>query len=231
VQDGGTRYALRGDRALAYRTLNPDAPAGTDLLFMPGVISHVEVLTEEPRLERFLERICAFARVTLMDRAGTGLSDAPDGPLSLEDEVGDLEAVLDAAGAGRAAILAYTTASALAVHAAVARPERVRALVLYAGLHRTLADEGYDWAAEPEERAARIARLIERWGTGSNLDRLAPSMAGDTALRLWLGRLERASNSPGGMRRVSAALAEVDVRALLPQVTVPTLLLHRRTTR
>lgn len=225
--DGRTAYARRGDRAIAYRTLNPDGPAGADLLFLTGMISHVEVLLDEPRLRRFFERIANFARVTLMDRVGTGLSDPLDGPLELAEEVEDVLTVLDAAGAERAAVLGYTSSGGLAVQLAAEHPERVRALVLYAGIYRSVADEDYSWAQEPEQRRATMAGVLERWGTGENLAQIAPSLVGDPVAHEWLGRLERSSASPRAMRALAENFGGVDVRALLPTLRVPTLVLHR----
>jgi len=70
--------------------------------------------------------------------------------------------------------------------------------------------------------------MIRNWGTGANLDRLAPSAAGDDRLRAWLARLERRSSSPGQMQALNDNAASVDVREALPTIRVPTLVLHRR---
>ena len=191
------------------------------------MISNVEVLLESPRLRRFMERVSAFARVTLMDRIGSGLSDPLDRPPDLETEVGDVLAVLDATGAGRAAIMAYTTSAALAVQTAAGHPERVRALVLYAGIYRATADTDYGWARGPEERATALEEMVARWGTGANLERIAPSLAGDVATQEWLGRLERSSASPSAMLALAEAFGSADVREALPTLRVPTLILHR----
>ncbi len=225
--DGRTAYARHGDRSIAYRVLNPDGPADADLVFLPGMISHVEVLMESPRLRRFMERVSAFARVTLMDRVGSGLSDPLEGPPDLTHEAGDVLAVLDAIGATRAALLAYTSSAGLAVQTAGSHPERIRALVLYAGMYRTLADTDYDWAQGPEERAAALDRMMAAWGTGANLARLAPSLAGDQGTQEWLGRLERSSASPRQMRALAEAYGASDVRDVLPTLRVPALVLHR----
>ena len=73
-----TRYAQNGEASLAWTTVG-EGP--TDLLFLPGIISHVEHVWDDPGMAGFLERLCAFARVILMDRRGTGLSDPLDGAL------------------------------------------------------------------------------------------------------------------------------------------------------
>lgn len=222
---GPTAYARRGDAAVAYRVIG-DAPI--DLLFVGGMISHVEVMLEEPGLARWFERMSEFARVILMDRRGTGLSDPlPAGQWPFEDELEDITAVLDAVGSERCAINGYTTGAQLAIHYAATHPERCRALVLYAPMGRTLADDDYGWALTPEERAANLTRMSAEWGTGFNAEAFAPSAAGDVRVREWLGRLERQSMSPGGLVRMIERLSQGDARHLLARIAVPTLILHR----
>src|SRR3954467_10255372 len=175
----------------------------------------------------FLERLCSFARVILMDRRGSGLSDPLDGALPLEDEVDDVIAVMDAASSECAVLLGYLTGGPLAIKVAAEGPERVRALVLYAAVARSLAAPGYDWASDARERSAAFDRMIERWGTGAMLDDIAPSRANDVRLRSWLARLERLSSSPGELRRAARSLTNFDVRDELGELRVPTLILHR----
>jgi class 3 adenylate cyclase len=220
-----TRYARRGDAAIAYQ-VHGDGPF--DLVFLPGLISHIEHLWEEPALARLLDRQAEFARLILMDRRGTGLSDPMGEPLALADEVDDLVAVLQAAGSEQAALHAYTAASPFAIQFAAKHPERTRALILYAGFARTTRSDDLPWLDTPAERDARTRRLIENWGDGSLVDDLAPSAAGDVRLREWLARLQRLSASPGGMAVLTRTLGEVDVRDLLGGLRVPTLVMHRR---
>jgi class 3 adenylate cyclase len=219
-----TRYAQRGETTLAWSAAGHGA---TDLLFLPGIISHVERVWDDPGMAGFLERLCSFARVILMDRRGSGLSDPLDGALALEDEVDDVVAVLDAAGSECAVLFGYLTGGSLAIKVAAERPDRVRALVLYAATARSLAAPGYDWANDACEREAALHRMIERWGTGAMLDEIAPTRAHDTRLRSWLARLERLSSSPGELRRAARSLPDFDVRAELHALRVPTLILHR----
>jgi pimeloyl-ACP methyl ester carboxylesterase len=220
------RYARNGTVTVAW------AATGTgsiDLLFLPGLISHIETFFEEPALARFLEEgLGRFCRVIVMDRRGTGMSDPMQGTLRIEDELADLDAVLDAAGSERAAVLGYTSGGPLAALYAAQRPERIRALVLYAAIARFVAAPGYDWTHDEQQRAETFAEMIRNWGTGANLDRLAPSAAGDDRLRAWLARLERRSSSPGQMQALNDNAASVDVREALPTIRVPTLVLHRR---
>jgi class 3 adenylate cyclase len=217
-----TRYARNADVNLAYQ-VHGDGPI--DLIVISAFISHVEQVWENPGFARFLTRLAQFSRLIIWDRRGSGLSD--DGPLGLEHEVGDVEAVLDAAGSRRAAVLAYNAGGPLAALHAARHPQRVGALVLYASLLHAVRDDDLPWLESEDERARRVGGIIERWGEGTNLDVLAPTAAGDPQLRAWLARLERLAASPGQARRLVAAAARMDVRPALAAIDAPTLVLHR----
>jgi class 3 adenylate cyclase len=226
MEEGRVRWAQSGEANIAFRVLG-DGPI--DLLSLGGITSHIEVMLEEPGLRRWWERLGSIARVILVDRRGLGLSDPIDGDgrLTLDEEVADLDAVLDAAGADRVVVQSYAAGGPLAVQYAHRRPSRTLALVLYASLMVTERDEQAHFADTPEARARRLADLAERWGTGASLDQLAPSVAGDARMREWMARLERQSATPAGFVRVAANLQGVDVRPLMGDLRVPTLILHR----
>jgi class 3 adenylate cyclase/alpha-beta hydrolase superfamily lysophospholipase len=219
-----TRYATSGDVSIAYQ-VHGDGPL--DLLFVPGLFSHLEVLWEEPGVARMFDRLGSLGRLILLDRRGNGMSDAVAEPPSIADELADIDAVLDAAGSERAVLTGYTTGGAYVMQYAVARPERVQALCLYATFARTTRSDDLPWADTPQERAARLQVIFDHWGEGSNAHLLAPSLAGDPAFRAWFARLERLSAGPGQMRMLAGHLGGTDVRALLGRIAVPTLVLHR----
>src|SRR4051794_9617336 len=224
MEEGRVQWAQSGEANIAFRVLG-EGPV--DLVFLGGITSHIEVMLEEPGLRRWWERLGSIARVILVDRRGLGLSDRSSEPLTLADEVADLDAVLDAAGCERVVVQAYAAGGPLAIEYAAQRPDRTLALVLYASIIATERDEEVTWAETPEDRRARIGRLLERWGTGANIEQMAPSVADDARMREWLGRLERQSVTPSGFRRIAENLQGVDVRPHLPNLRVPTLILHR----
>jgi len=217
-----TRYARNGDVNIAYQ-VRGDGPI--DLLFVSAFISHVEHIWEDPGLARFLTRLTGFARLIVMDRRGSGLSD--DGDMDIESEVGDIRAVLDAAGSERAAVLSYAAGGPLAAIFTARHPERISSLVLYACMLRATRDDDMPWLQDSEQRDARFEQLIERWGEGTMIEALAPSAVGDDVMKAWFGRLTRLAASPGRMRRIVEAMAQLDPRPDLPQIAVPTLVLHR----
>jgi hypothetical protein len=69
--------------------------------------------------------------------------------------------------------------------------------------------------------------LESTWGSGAYVDQLAPSVAKDPSFRRWWARFERHIHSPGSLLAFLRLQAGVDVRAVLPSVSSPTLLLQR----
>ena len=103
MTEATTRYAHSHDgTSIAYR-VHGEGPL--DLVLVPGFVSHVELLWEEPAIGRFLRRLASFSRLVVFDKRGQGLSDRPGRPPTLEESMDDLAAVMDAAGIERAAIL------------------------------------------------------------------------------------------------------------------------------
>jgi class 3 adenylate cyclase len=220
-----TQYARSGDVNVAFQVYG-DGPI--DLLFNVGLISHLDVLWEEPAVVRTIERLGSLARVILMDRRGTGLSDPIAGAVPIEEEIEDVGAVLDAAGSERAVLYGYTASGPYILRYAAVHPERVRAVILYAPMAVPLRDEEAPFAPTAEERARNQAFLEERWGQGANAEVMGPAARSDPRVRQWFARLERLGASPGGMRLLQANFERSDPRDVLDRIRVPTLLLHRK---
>jgi class 3 adenylate cyclase len=221
-----TRYARSGDATIAYQVAG-DGPL--DLLFMTGWISQVEQLWEAPALRRLLERLATFSRLILFDRRGTGLSDGIKEPYTVEQEVEDALAVLDATGSERAGVFTYGLGGPVGALLTAEHPERVGALIMYASVARTIWAHDYDWAMTIDDRAQWIDQTVAVWGEvgGPGLPMLAPSMAGDPTLSNWFARLQRLAASPSAARVLLNAAADLDVREALPRIRVPTLVMHR----
>jgi len=221
-----TRYASSGGVSIAYQVAGEGA---IDLLFLPGWISQIEHLWELPANRRFLDRIAGFCRLILFDRRGSGLSDRALGELTLEQEVDDAIAVLDAAGSDQAALLTYATGGGVGAALAAHHPERVRALIMYSSVARSTWAPDYDWAMTPQERERMADATAGLWGHVDNpvLAQMAPSMVGDAAMAEWFARLQRLAAGPAEARALTAIWATLDVRDLLGQIDVPTLVMHR----
>lgn len=222
--DSRTRYALSGDLHIAYHA----AGGGPDLLYVPTWVSQVEELAAEPRMAAFIERLCTFSRLISFDRRGSGLSDPVIGAPALEEQIDDILAVMEAVGSQRTALVASLEGGPLAMTFAASHPKKVSALILYATFARTRWAEDYDFVPRDSERSDRLDGVIAQWGRGGIPMALAPSRAGDPAFEQWAGRMERYAASPGTIRRMFEAIGQTDVRHVLPAISVPTLVMHRR---
>lgn len=220
-----TRYARSGALSIAYRTAG-DGPL--DLVYVPTWVGQVEVLTEEPSIAAFIDRLCSFSRLISFDRRGSGLSDPWDGMAALEDQMDDVLAVMHAAGSERAALMGSLEGGPLAMLFAATYPERVGALILYATFARGTRAEGYGFAYSEAERAVKFGALVDQWGNGATPASLAPSRASDPEFLEWCGRMERYAASPGVIGKIFDAVGQTDVRDVLPSIRVPTLVMHRR---
>src|SRR5881398_1041486 len=165
-----TRYVRSGDVHIAYQVVG-DGPR--DLVYVPTWISQVEHLWEEPRIARYFRRLASFSRLIMFDRRGSGLSDPVMRAPTLEEQMDDVVAVMDAAGSERAALFAWLEGGAMALMFAATHPERTGALMLYEAMPRMSWAPDYDWAIRNEER--RQALLADDWGDGSRILALAPS--------------------------------------------------------
>jgi class 3 adenylate cyclase len=218
------RYAKSGDLHIAY-AIQGDGPM--DLVWVPPWISQVEYLWAEPSLERVLGRLTQFARVITFDRRGSGLSDPFFGAPTLEEQMDDVLAVMDAAGSEDAAICGTLEGGPMASLFAATHPDRTNALVLYATFARATWAPDYDWAWPAEQRDREMADLVEHWGEGLIASAVAPSKRGEPGFMEWAGRLERLAASPATIRRLVSLIGEFDVRDVLPSIRVPTLVMHR----
>jgi pimeloyl-ACP methyl ester carboxylesterase/DNA-binding CsgD family transcriptional regulator len=223
------RYARADDGvAIAYSTFG-DGPI--TFVFVSPLISQLEIAWEEPAFEQFMTRLAVGARVILFDRRASGLSDqsaSTADELELSQLARDVVAVLDATSTDRAVVIGASMGGATAVQCACNHPARTSALVLVATSPRVLKAPGYDVGLDPNDVDNWITRVVAAWGSGGSVEAEGASMAGNTRYREWAGRLERHTSSPAGVALTIRASLHYDVRALLPDVRVPTLVVHRR---
>jgi class 3 adenylate cyclase/pimeloyl-ACP methyl ester carboxylesterase len=156
---------------------------------------------------------------------GIGLSDRGREPPMLERQMGDIGAVMDAAGSKSAAVIGGARGAAMSLLFAATYPERVRALILYAPLAKTVRSSDWPYGRTEAEQQHFFERFAREMGTGENLDLQGPSY--DERFKKWWARFERLGASPGAWREIAEILAYVDVRQVLPHIQAPTLVLHR----
>jgi class 3 adenylate cyclase len=212
--------------SIAYQVVG-DGPF--DLVYVPGFVSNIELMWEEPGLARFLERLASFSRLILFDKRGTGLSDPVpnDGLPTLEERMDDVRAVMDAVGSKRAALLGHSEGGNMCVLFSATHPERTTALLLVGSYAKRIRSEDYPWAPTVEERAREIEETEATWGSPEAFRALAPSRENDPDFQRWIGRYLRQSASPKAAAALLRMNTQIDVRDVLPTIGVPTLLLYR----
>jgi pimeloyl-ACP methyl ester carboxylesterase len=219
-----TRYARSGELNIAYQVVGGGP---IDLVYVPGWISNVELMWEEPAHAHVLGRLASFSRLILFDKRGTGLSDPVplDRLPTLETRMDDVRAVLDAAGSERAALFGFSEGGLMSVLFAATYPERTTALVLYGTFAKRIWSPDYPWAPTPEARRDEIEQLERNWAEKMDLDQLAPSE--DDAFKRRLATYFRRSASPGAAVALLRMNTQIDVRDVLPSIGAPTLVMHR----
>lgn len=217
-----THYAHSGDVSIAYQVIGNGPP---DLILVPGIISHVEFQHEFPGYTDYLRRLAAFARVIAFDKRGQGLSDRVSGVPSLEQRMDDVAAIMAAIGSTRAALLGFSEGASMSVLFAATYPERTSHLILCGGFARFTNTSDYEFMYSEEA----LLKTVKYWGSGAFIKSLAPSRAKDPAAVSQFAKFERLSASPGAYKEILQQNFLIDVRPILPNVRVPTLVLHSRT--
>jgi pimeloyl-ACP methyl ester carboxylesterase len=220
-----TRYAKSGDVNIAYQVVG-DGPL--DLVYVPGWISNVELMWEEPAHAHVLDRLASFSRLILFDKRGTGLSDPVplDRLPTLEGRMDDVRAVMDAVDCGQAALFGFSEGGLMSVLFAATYPERITALILYGVFAKRIWSPDYPWAPKPDSRQHEIEELERNWSDRMDLDKLAPSE--DDAFKNRLATYFRRSASPGAAVALMRMNTQIDVREVLPSIQAPSLVLHRK---
>jgi DNA-binding SARP family transcriptional activator/pimeloyl-ACP methyl ester carboxylesterase len=230
IADPVIRYARDGDVYIAYHTFGADSP---DLLAFSSGMLPIDSVNDQPALARFYGRLASFRRLIRFDLRGVGLSDsvAPSSPPSLEQWMHDALAVMDTVGSLRAGVFAPRDASLPAILLAATHPDRVSSLVIVNGTARIPEAEDY-----PEGVPQRLLdRFLDLNFEPDALDRhydalgfFAPSVARDDDFRAWWNRAGNQGAGPATARLLDRVRFQADVRAALPLIRVPTLVMHRR---
>lgn len=176
------------------------------------------------------EGLARYHRLVRYDERGCGLSDWKAADMTLGAWVGDLEAVVDAAGLDRFALLGISQGGAIAVSYAVRHPEKVTHLILHGAYARGRLARTAPEQKEQAELEINLVRL--GWGQQNPAFRQVFSTmffpdASPEELR-WLNELQTASASADNAARIMRGFQSIDVRETATHVTAPTLVLHAK---
>ena len=140
-------------------------------MFVPGLVSHLDLQWQHLSYRRFVSTLGYACRVIRFDKRGTGLSDPTDTLPSTDERVMDLAAVMDAAESQTAVLFGVSDGGRSAIAFAAAYPGRVLGLILY----------GTSYRGPRPGLLRRYRSIVGRWGEGDLLELIAPSAAGPEA--------------------------------------------------
>ena len=221
-----TCYATSRGASIAYQVLG-DGPVDVVLVSHEGVV--LEAMWEQPLIVRALEKLGAFSRLILFDHRGTGVSDPlpTDHRLAMEDRIADMQAVIDAVGCDRVALVASSDGGPMSILYSATYPQRTSALVLYGCFARMAWAPDYPCGLPAHQYELWMELLRGHWGDGSTLAAVAPSLARDAGWRRWWARSERVGYSRAAVLALFQTAWEIDTIGILPSLQVPTLVIHR----
>jgi len=211
-----TRYVMNGDLRVAYRA-SREGPR--DIVYVPTWCTNCEIFPEIPSMQGWFVAMTSLGRLILLDQPGTGASDPvmPGAMPNLEQWSDSITAVLDDLGIEEAVLLAHAAAFPTAALFAATHPSRTTALLVLEGRARSRGDDDVDYF-----RSA----WLPKWGTGASMPLMNPDMPWNEEIRASWGRHERLAASPRDYALITPAIVGGDVRAVLPSIRVPTLVVH-----
>ena len=224
---GETRYATRGDIHIAYQVTGQGP---IDLVLVSVWFSHLEARWEIPGFAHMLDRLGAFSRVIAFDKYGIGLSDpAPPGaPPPIEDWMDDVRAVMDAVEVEQAVLLGAADGGMMAALFAATHPQRVSSLILANSSARLSVAPDFPYGLPESTQESLIEMTQQAWGGPGIMLATNPSLIDDPEGQQAWARYLRLAASPATAGDVLRTLFQIDVRAALPSIQAPTLVLHRR---
>jgi class 3 adenylate cyclase len=202
-----------------------------DVLVVTGMIGHIGMSEELPWYREVVDRVPSFARLIMMDKRGEGLSDGGGRLATFEDALDDVRCVLDAVGSERAVVLVSTDACPLGILFAATYPDRVAGLVCREGWARPFSSEDESIQSDGPRTAfmRQLLELVRReWGTGGFLSITVDGAPDEQTLRSAAARWERSVATPRRAEERFWMFGHTDVRAVLPLVSCPTLVVHNR---
>ena len=223
------RFTKSGDLNIGYQRFG----TGPDVVVIPPLVSNIEIMWENELWRRALEFAAQHVRTLHFDKRGIGISDRSEQHPTLEQRIGDINAVMDAEGIQRASLMGLSEGGLMAQLFAARHPERVDRLVLINSLPGASAWRHLGQYSETpipalEEQVARALHLAETWGRDPTLlvEWFMPSQRENAAFLRWIARYQRQTASPADFRRQVESVLSLDATDSLSSIKAPTRVIH-----
>ncbi|HUS20631.1 MAG TPA: adenylate/guanylate cyclase domain-containing protein [Aeromicrobium sp.] len=222
---GEVRYARSGEVDIAYQTFEGD---GRDIVFVPGFISHLDLMWDLPPFAAIHRQLASLGRLTVFDKRGTGLSGRTLGFGSLAERMDDIRVVMDAAGIEKADLYAISEGGPLALLFTATFPDRVSSLCLWGTLVRGFWSSDFPWGLHREVAEAGVEWVQEHWGTGQALAGFIQHVPRSEETQRQLAMYQRSACTPAQVGEILKANLNIDIRSLLSAIRTPCLVMHNR---
>ena len=220
-----TRYVEIGGSQVAYQVTGDGS---ADLVWSYGLGGQVDLIRQLPSHDDFMRRLEAFRRVIVFDRRGSGASDPV--PLNAiptwEVFAEDLTGVLDATDSKSAAVIGTDETGPISILFAAMHPERVSHLVLINTTARYLEADDYDIGVSPAVADSVVELFRTRWGSEDLVRMVIPPQADAVEVTGWAQMMRASATPASAAAQMDYVLHNLDVRAFLPLVQPPTLIIH-----
>ena len=214
------KYTEAGGLTIAYQVWGS---SDETLIYVPGMISHLEAALEDPEYLSWIRELSKFFKVIIFDKRGQGLSDRDASAPNLEERMDDISSIVNAEKLKKFFLLGLSEGASISLIYAATYPQNVKSVAVFGGTARFTRSDDYRFMPEADKIKEN---LLSNWGAGSSGYIFCPQKM--PAKQADFAKLERMVCNPKTLESVLELLTRVDIRASLPDINLPVLVLHSR---
>ena len=213
------RYASIGELSIAYQVWGE---ADDVLIYVPGIVSHLEVTLEIKGYVKWLENLSKNFKVVIFDKRGQGMSDRDTSMPGIEARADDITAVINAEGIEKFSLFGLSEGAAISLFYAASHPKIVKSVAILGGFPSVTNSKDYSLQNKEQEKF----NWINKWGEGLSGYSLCPHVM--PQMKEAMGKFERMTCNPKTLANMIETNMKIDIRAILPEIKTPTLVCHSR---
>ena len=214
------KYTESGGLTIAYQIWGSSEDT---LVYVPGMISHLEAGLEDQDYLAWIRALSKFFRVIIFDKRGQGLSDRDASAPNLEERMDDISSIVKAEQLNQFFLLGLSEGASISLIYAATYPQKVKSVAVFGGTARFTKSD--DYRLMPKAKKMK-ENLLEKWGTGSSGYIFCPQRMPEKQASF--AKLERMVCNPKTLESVLELLTRIDIRASLPDIKLPVLVMHSR---
>ena len=220
VEEYVSKYTESGGLTIAYQIWGESEDT---LIYVPGTISHLEAALEDKEYLAWIRELSNSFRLIIFDKRGQGLSDRDATAPNLEERMDDISSIVEAEKLDTFFLFGLSEGASISLVYAATYPQKVKSLAVFGGAARFTRSDDYPYMPGAEKIKDN---LLTNWGTGNSGYIFCPQKM--PAKQVEFAKLERMVCNPKTLEKILELLARVDIRATLPDINSPVLVLHSR---